>query len=270
MPDDSHDPDLDRAEFAQQWPWVVKTPSFGSNLLEGCPALENKWGVSQMSGRVITVGDIHGHARALTALVELLRITPEDTLVTLGDYVDRGPDTKGVLDHLIELQSRCQLITLMGNHEEMMLGAGEGRSDFEFWMKFGGDAALDSYGPGRVMTQVPRAHWEFLRRLPLYHETDGHFFVHANYAPNQPCSQQSSQVLLWLDLADLPGRHYSGKTGIVGHTPQNSHQVLDLGYLKCIDTGCGHGGLLTALDVHTGQIWQVTEDGREVCCPDTP
>ena len=107
-------------------------------------------------------------------------------------------------------------------------------------------------------------HWEFLKRLPLYYETDGHFFAHANYAPNQPWSQQSSQVLLWLDLADLPGRHYSGKTAIVGHTPQKDGKVLDLGYLKCIDTGCGHGGLLTALDVDSGRIWQVTEDGREV------
>jgi serine/threonine protein phosphatase 1 len=217
-----------------------------------------------MSGRIIAIGDIHGHAKALATLVELVRPARNDNLVTLGNYVDRGPDTKGVLDRLLELQTRCQLIPLMGNHEEMMQGAREGRSDFEFWMKFGGDAALDSYGPGRTMNQVPREHWEFLKRLPLCHEADGHFFAHANYAPNQPWNQQSSQVLLWLDLADLPGPHFSGKTAIVGHTPQNSRQVLDLGHLMCIDTGCGHGGLLTALDVTSGRIWQVTESGREV------
>jgi len=216
-----------------------------------------------MSGRIIAIGDIHGHAKALAALVELVRPRQNDMLVALGDYVDRGPDTKRVLDQLIELQHGCQLISLLGNHEEMMLGAREGRSDFAFWMKFGGDAALDSYGPGRAMTNIPREHWEFLRGLPLYHETDGHFFAHANYAPNQPWSQQSAQVLLWLDLGDLPARHYSGKTAIVGHTPQKGGKLLDLGYLKCIDTGCGHGGLLTALDVTTGRIWQVTEDGRE-------
>ena len=220
--------------------------------------------MSETSGRVIAIGDIHGHAKALAALVELVRPTGCDTVVTLGDYVDRGPDTKGVLEQLIRLQNRCQLIPLMGNHEEMMLGAEEGRSDFEFWMKFGGDAALDSYGPGRTMTGVPREHWEFLRGLPLYYESDGHFFAHANYAPNQPWNRQSSQVLLWLDLADLPGRHYSGKTAIVGHTPQKNGRILDLGYLKCIDTGCGHGGLLTALDVKSGRIWQVTEGGQEV------
>ena len=216
-----------------------------------------------MSGRIIAIGDIHGHAKALATLTELVRPNHNDVLVTLGDYVDRGPDTKGVLDQLIELQQRCQFIPLMGNHEEMMLGAREGRSDFAFWMKFGGDAALDCYGPGRATTNIPREHWEFLRELPLYYETDGHFFCHANYAPNQPWSQQSAQVLLWLDLGDLPARHYSGKTAIVGHTPQKGGKLLDLGYLKCIDTGCGHGGLLTALDVTTGRIWQVTEDGRE-------
>ena len=217
-----------------------------------------------MRGRIIAIGDIHGHAKALAALVEFVRITAEDTVVTLGDYVDRGPDTKGILNQLLELQTRCQLIPLMGNHEEMMLGAREGRSDFEFWKRFGGDAALDSYGSGRTVDLIPHEHWEFLKRLPLCHESNGHFFAHANYAPNQPWNQQSSRVLLWLDLADLPARHYSGKTAIVGHTPQKDGKVLDLGYLTCIDTGCGHGGLLTALDVNSRQIWQVTETGREV------
>jgi len=217
-----------------------------------------------MSGRLIAIGDIHGHAKALGALVEILGISAEDTLVTLGDYVDRGPDTKGVLDLLIALKGRCQLIPLMGNHEEMMLGAREGRSDFAFWVKFGGDAAMDSYGPGRTTSLVPREHWEFLRSLPSCYEADGHFFAHANYAANQPWNQQSSQVLLWLDLTDLPGRHYSGKVAVVGHTPQKGGRILDLGYLRCIDTGCGHGGLLTALDVHSGQVWQVTESGQEV------
>lgn len=109
----------------------------------------------EMNGRIIAIGDIHGHATALAALVELVRPRHNDVLVTLGDYVDRGPDTMGVLDQLIELQHRCQFIPLMGNHEEMMLGAREGRSDFAFWMKFGGDAALDSYGPGRATTKFP-------------------------------------------------------------------------------------------------------------------
>ena len=200
---------------------------------------------------------------ALAALIYLIDLQPGDTVITLGDCVDKGPDSKGVLEQLIELQQRCHLVALMGNHEEMMLGAREGRDDFKFWTRFGGDAALDSYGSGRTLDLVPWSHWEFLKRMPLYYETDGHFFVHANYFPNRPVDGQDSQTVLWrpLEGCDIPGPHYSGKTAIVGHSPQQDSKILDLGYLKCIDTGCGHGGLLTALDLTTGQFWQVTETG---------
>jgi serine/threonine protein phosphatase 1 len=216
-----------------------------------------------MGDRIIAVGDIHGHAKALAALIRLIELRPGDTLVTLGDYVDRGPDSKGVLDQLIELEHRCHLVPLMGNHEEMMLGAKEGRDNFRFWMQFGGDAALDSYGPGRTMNLVPREHWALLKRLRLSHQSEHHFFVHANYYPNRPFQEQDTQTVLWRPLEgnDVPGRHYSGKTAILGHSPQMNGKVLDLDHLVCIDTGCGHGGLLTALDVEAGRIWQVDETG---------
>ena len=217
-----------------------------------------------MSGRIIAIGDIHGHAKALAALIRLIKLQPSDSLVTLGDYVDRGPDSRGVLDQLLALEGQCNLIPLMGNHEEMMLGANGGHDDFGFWMQFGGDAALDSYGPGRNMNLVSWEHRAFLKRLRLYYESDHHFFLHANYFPNRPFPEQDTQTVLWqpLDTNDLPGRHYSGKTAIVGHTPQQDGEILDLDHLVCIDTGCGHGGLLTALDVNSGRIWQVTEDGE--------
>jgi len=110
---------------------------------------------------------------------------------------------------------------------------------------------------------VPKQHWAFLERLPLAFETERHFFLHANYYPNRPINEQDTQTALWLPLEgnDIPGRHYSGKTAILGHTPQNDGKILDLGHLVCIDTGCGHGGLLTALDVDSGRIWQVDEQG---------
>jgi serine/threonine protein phosphatase 1 len=222
-----------------------------------------------MPPRTIAIGDIHGCSLALTAILAAIDIQPEDTIITLGDYVDRGIDSKGVLDQLIELEGRCHLISLMGNHEEMMLGARGGRSDLEFWLACGGEAALDSYRATIPEQQtmnlellVPRQHFAFLERLRLYHETDSHFFVHANYAPNQPLNQQSSHTLLWLPLDDLPEPHYSGKIAIVGHTPQEDGKILDAGYLKCIDTGCGFGGWLTALDLNSGTVWQVDEYGE--------
>jgi len=125
-----------------------------------------------MSGRIIAIGDIHGHSAALAALIQLLKLQPGDTLVTLGDYVDRGPDSNGVLNQLIEIENRCSLIPLMGNHEEMMQKAKERRDNFQCWLPFGGDKALDSYGPGRTMNLVPREHWAFLNRLRLYYESD--------------------------------------------------------------------------------------------------
>jgi serine/threonine protein phosphatase 1 len=130
-------------------------------------------------------------------------------------------------------------------------------------LTFGGDFALQSYGPDQSLRLVPRQHWAFLERLPLVFETERHFFLHANYDPNRPINEQDSQTVLWqtLENNDLPVRHCSGKTAIVGHTPQKDGKILDLEHLKCIDTGCGHGGLLTALDVNSGRIWQVDESG---------
>jgi serine/threonine protein phosphatase 1 len=216
-----------------------------------------------MNKRIIAIGDIHGHAKALSDLVGLIDVQPSDTLVTLGDYVDCGPDAKNVLNQLIELQKRCNFIALMGNHEEMMLGAWEGRDNFEFWMQFGGDATLKSYGSAQAMNLIPHRHGDFLKNLKLYHETEHHFFIHANYFPNRPIDRQDRQTALWRPLTgrDIPGRHYSQKVAIVGHTPTTNRAILDLGHLKCIDTGCGYGGLLTALDVMTGKVWQVAENG---------
>jgi serine/threonine protein phosphatase 1 len=79
--------------------------------------------------REIAVGDSHGCSKALHALIEAIQPSPEDTIITLGDYIDWGPDSRGVLDQLIALGQRCTLVPLRGNHEEMLLAAREGRSD---------------------------------------------------------------------------------------------------------------------------------------------
>ena len=94
------------------------------------------------------IGDIHGHARALDALLEIVRPEADDTLVTLGDVIDRGPDSRGVLDTLIELGSICQVIPILGNHEEMMLAAIKSSVDLRSWVEFGGAETLESYGRG--------------------------------------------------------------------------------------------------------------------------
>lgn len=215
-----------------------------------------------MAGRTIAIGDIHGHSAALAGLLERIQPLPDDTLVFLGDYVDRGPDSKGVIELILALRERCRVVPLMGNHEEMMLQARTDRRARWMWLDNGGDKALLSYGEEGNPHAVPRTHYEFLQGLERLHETATHFFVHANYAPNFKLSEQSAMTCLWLPLDEPPGPHYSGKTAVVGHTPQPGGRVLDLGHLVCIDTGCGFGGMLTAFEPASGRIWQVDESGQ--------
>ena len=111
---------------------------------------------------------------------------------------------------------------------------------------------------------MPPEHNAFLKQLSSYYETDEHFFVHASYYPNRRMADQDSQTLFWEPLDDELGQHYSGKNAILGHSPQMDGRILDVGHFQCIDTGCGFGGILTAFDVLSGQIWQVDEQGRGV------
>ena len=214
-------------------------------------------------GRTIAVGDIHGCLAALRTVLEAIGPRPDDTIITLGDYVDRGPDSRGVLDELIALRSRCRLIPLMGNHDEMFLEICAGRTGlFDEWLPFGGDATVASYG-GSVPEGVPKAHLEFLRACRSSYESQRHLFVHASYLAHLPLRQQPVEVLHWESLnLRQPGPHCSGKTAIVGHTAQKDGEILDLGYLKCIDTCCYGEGWLTALDVESGRLWQADKHGK--------
>jgi serine/threonine protein phosphatase 1 len=216
-----------------------------------------------MPGRTIAVGDIHGCSKALDALIEVIRPRIGDTIVTLGDYIDRGPDSRGVIDRLIELGHRCHLVPLMGNHEEMLFEALEGSFPLEYFLGVGGDATLDSYGPGRDLSLIPEDHIHFLKGCLDFHETDAHFFAHAGYDPDLPMAEQDGGMLRWNSLRDMtPGPHESGKVVIVGHTSQEGGEILDLGHLICIDTFCHGGGWLTALDVGTGEVWQANQLGK--------
>lgn len=214
-------------------------------------------------GRTIAIGDIHGCSIALSKLLRVVEPVADDVIIPLGDYIDGGIDSRGVIDQLIDLQDRCRLITLLGNHEEMMLAARESADDLERWLQFGGQATLASYGDERLKA-VPLEHWQFLEKCKLYHSTKSHFFVHANYEPNKLLlKDQDRHRLLWTSLRDYtPGPHYSGRIAVVGHTPQPDGIMLDLGHLKCIDTNCWQGGWLTAFDIESGQTWQVDERGE--------
>ncbi|HEY4233237.1 MAG TPA: metallophosphoesterase family protein [Lacipirellulaceae bacterium] len=216
-----------------------------------------------MPPRVIAIGDIHGCAVALRAMLDLIKPQPDDTIVTLGDCVDRGPDSCGVIEQLLDLREHCRLVPLLGNHEEMMLAHLGGRPQPDNWLLCGGDATVQSYSQSADDSFVPNDHVEYIRSWGDFFETDTHFFVHGAYHPEQPLSSQKWSLWRWHSLRDmLPAAHVSGKTAIVGHTSQKSGEVLDYGYLICIDTYCYGGGWLTALNAANGQIWQVNREGK--------
>jgi serine/threonine protein phosphatase 1 len=216
-----------------------------------------------MPARTIAIGDIHGCSVALAALIDAIGPCPDDVLVTLGDYINRGPDSRGVLDLLNDLGRRCRLVPLLGNHDQMLLDVRAGRHPIYWLLDIGGNATLDSYGPAHDLSLIPEGHFRFLEGCLDFFETETHIFVHANYFPDLPMSEQDFGMLRWESLREtIPGPHNSGKTAIVGHTAQKEGEVLDLGYLKCIDTFCYGGGWLTALDVDTGLGWQANRDGQ--------
>lgn len=213
-----------------------------------------------MAARTVAIGDIHGCSKALAALLEAVSPAQDDLVVPLGDYVDRGPDSQGVIAQLIALSDRCRVAPLLGNHEIMMLDA-IADGDACFWLECGGETTLASYGGD--LAAVPPEHVAFLRACRRYVETPRHIFLHANYQYDLPLDQQPDDLLFWTHISYyVPPPHQSGKRAVVGHTPQPDGEVLDLGHVVGIDTYCFGTGWLTGLDVDSGQIWQADKAGN--------
>jgi serine/threonine protein phosphatase 1 len=227
-----------------------------------------------MGSRTIAIGDVHGCSRALDALLKAIEPHADDVIVALGDYVNRGPDSRGVLERFIALERECKLVPLLGNHDEMLLqlliaAKAGGPLALVNWTRLGGDATLASYGapPGKLtwadLARIPTEHAQYLERCRAYHETATHIFVHANYNPTLPMNEQPFELLRWESLRDVtPGKHCSGKTVIAGHSSQKTGEIFVLGHVICIDTYCYGGGWLTAFDVDTREVWQTNSQGE--------
>lgn len=212
--------------------------------------------------RTIAIGDIHGCRASLEALAEYAEFSADDTIVTLGDYVDRGPDSKGVIDFILDLRTRMKVVSLKGNHELMMLQARHSAQALLSWAVagVGGEETLQSYG-GEDFGAVPEEHWEFLENGLPFHEIDTHFFVHANAADDAPLGEQPNFMLYWEKFYD-PLPHRNGKIMVCGHTSQKDGVPLNVGHAVCIDTWACGGQWLTAFDVTSGIYWQANEQGE--------
>ena len=200
---------------------------------------------------------------ALKTLLDAIAPTSTDTVISLGDIVDRGDNSKAAIEMLMDLRERCNFVLIQGNHEDMMLEVLKQVEPPQEWLKHGGVSTLDSYGFTGDLTVIPAEHIAFIESGVLYHETEEHFFVHANYDPKTPFDEQEEELLKWKSLIEsTPARHMSGKKAIVGHTPDKSGEVFDIGHLMCLDTYCYGGMWLTAADVVGGTVWQANESGE--------
>jgi len=228
--------------------------------------------VTAPAGRVFAIGDIHGCAGELDALLGGLELATGDTLVFVGDYVDRGPDSRAVVDQMLEVQARDDVgsVFLKGNHEDMLL-AYLGRPGHwgEAWLSNGGRHALVSYGlhpeaaPAEVLEKMPARHLRFFEGLITSHTTASWLIVHAGVRPDRKWAEQEEEDLLWIRDEFISRPHGLPQTVVFGHTPQRS-VLVDLPYKIGIDTGCVYGGALTALELHEREMFQVRRGERRV------
>ncbi len=204
--------------------------------------------------RLLAIGDIHGCHGLLLRLLAEVRPSPADRLVFLGDYIDRGPDSRRVIETLLELRQQLpRTIFLRGNHEQMLLDYLDGR-DRPLFLANGGAATLASYRrQGKV--EIPCSHRDFLRTLPCLHREAGFIFVHAGLRPGVPIDRQTEDDLLWIRDAFLASDADFGATVVFGHTPQSA-PLLRPGRVG-LDTGAVYGGRLSCCDLLSGRLWSV-------------
>lgn len=215
-----------------------------------------------MSDRTIAIGDIHGCGNALRALIDAIAPQPGDTLVPLGDYIDRGPQSAEVVEILGEWVGQCNIVPLLGNHELIMRQALQDKARFDFWVtRCGGDATLASYG-GDIHS-IPQHHLVFFQNCRPFYETENHIFVHASYQHDVAMEDQNPDVIFWEHLTEeVPPPHFSGKKVVVGHTPQIDGEIYDMGHIVLIDTFAFGGKWLTAYEANTGETWQADNHGN--------
>lgn len=220
----------------------------------------------------IAIGDIHGCLEPLEKLVD--KLPPEDELVFLGDYVDRGPQSAQVIDYIIELSKKRPCRCLMGNHELLMMKATQDDKAIPLWLYNGGDATLKSYrlSTGDWVDSKDRSallpgFMEFFRTLALYHEDESAIYVHAGIDVSiKDMAEQESEVLLWArEKFFRNSDKWRGKPIVFGHTPTRSlgldaGDIFKMGAFYGIDTGCVYGGHLTGIDTTTFEYYQEPYD----------
>jgi serine/threonine protein phosphatase 1 len=225
----------------------------------------------QWPSAVYAIGDVHGcleRLREIEALIadDGLGIEGEKWLVTVGDHIDRGPSSKGVIGHTMgPAPTGFRRFALRGNHEQMMLDFLSDPVTHNYWLDEGGAETLESYGldvrgvalesrslRDELIALIGPAHLDFIRALPLYLSLPGWLFVHAGIRPGVPLALQTDDDLLWIRSPFLTSQFTGGLRVVHGHTP--GRDIVMTPHRIGIDTHCFHSGRLSAV--------RVTPDGR--------
>jgi serine/threonine protein phosphatase 1 len=231
--------------------------------------------IDEAPERIFAIGDVHGCSRELGALLEHLvgkeNLSDKDQLVFIGDYIDRGPDSRGVINLLLGMkEDHPSTVFLKGNHEDMLLSflGYEGHMG-EVYLYNGGKDFLASYGikpndePSEILDLLPKNHLSFLLNLESYVGLGGYVFAHAGLDPLRDLNSQLDSDLFWIREAFIANIHRFEKVVVFGHTPY--HEVMfDLPYKIGIDTGLVYGNKLTCLELVNRQMTQVDHGENKV------
>jgi len=242
-------------------------------------ASQTRWAyireIAEAYPRVFAVGDIHGHldevSRLLDFLVDKEGLSAADQLIFIGDYIDRGINSRGVLDRMLEARASWpKTVFLKGNHEDMLLSyLGLGGENGEYYLVNGGANFFKSYGIATfgdlssVRDQLPESHLKFIRELELGVSLGYFVFVHAGLAPSRPIDRQNVEDVLWIREKFLDSAHDFGRTIVFGHTAFKE-VLLDMPYKVGIDTGIAYGNKLSAVELMSGALFQVAQGGATV------
>lgn len=190
--------------------------------------------------RTFAIGDIHGCVKTLQfMLFDELKIEPEDEIYFVGDYIDRGPDSKGVIDTVLSLKDQnVQVHTLRGNHEEMMMQSINSLENFQLWFQNGGATTLDSFNCDSYF-DFPLRYKNFFEETQLFFETPSFIFVHAGLNFSNENIFEDTHAMLWARNFKVPGVITGNRILIHGHTPKPLKYIFNQNK-NCIniDAGC--------------------------------
>jgi serine/threonine protein phosphatase 1 len=209
---------------------------------------------------LFVIGDVHGCAPELKQLLEKLPLAPQSTVVFLGDYVDRGPESRQVIEIVFELQTYCTVVPLMGNHEAMFLNfLADPQSELAgHFIYNGGSATLASYADDFGCYTIPQEHVKFIRDLELCYQTEEYFFVHAGVPEirlEELNPDKFRKVMLWTRGSFLTTEYRWSKVVVHGHTAVD--EVTIWPNRINLDTGCVFQGELSAMGFPGRKVFSV-------------